>query len=81
MNVSKHGKIIFNKNLIWICWHKMYLKGGFCISELIEYGIFGEGVSYFKQSEARKHCFLAFDWLKYETLPRKYHTLVVNELQ
>ena len=27
-------------------------------------------VSYFNQSEARKGCFLASDWLKYETLPR-----------
>ena len=28
-------------------------------------------VLYFDQSEARKMCFLAFDWLKFETLPRK----------
>ena len=27
-------------------------------------------VSNFNQSEARKHCFLASDWLKFETLPR-----------
>ena len=32
-------------------------------------------VSYFNQSEARKQCFLASDWLKYETLPRKFRTL------
>ena len=32
-------------------------------------------VSYFNQSEARKGCFLASDWLKYETLPRKFRTL------
>ena len=32
-------------------------------------------VSYFNQSEARKHPFLASDWLKYETLPRKFRTL------
>ena len=31
-------------------------------------------VTNFHQSEARKHCFLAFDWLKFETLPRKYRT-------
>ena len=31
-------------------------------------------VSYFNQSEARKHCFLAYDWLKCETLPRKFST-------
>ena len=36
----------------------------------IEHGIFGEGVTNFNQSEARKHCFLASDWLKFETLPR-----------
>ena len=27
-------------------------------------------VSNFNQSEARKHCFLASDWSKFETLPR-----------
>ena len=27
-------------------------------------------VSNFDQSESRKHCFLASDWLKFETLPR-----------
>ena len=32
-------------------------------------------VSYFNQSEARKGCFLASDWSKYETLPRKFRTL------
>ena len=32
-------------------------------------------VSNFDQSEGRKHCFLAFDWLKFVTLPRKYRTL------
>ena len=32
-------------------------------------------VSHFNQSEARKQCFLASDWLKYETLPRKFRTL------
>ena len=32
-------------------------------------------VSYFEQSEARKNRFLASDWSKYETLPRKYRTL------
>ena len=34
-------------------------------------------VSNFNQSEARKHCFLASDWLKFETLPRKFRTLLV----
>ena len=32
-------------------------------------------VSNFNQSEARKHCFLASDWLTFENLPRKYRTL------
>ena len=33
----------------------------------------------FDQSEARKHCFLATDWLKFETLPRKYRTLLPGD--
>ena len=36
-------------------------------------------VSHFNQSEARKQCFLASDWLKYKTLPRKFRTLLANE--
>ena len=32
-------------------------------------------VSNFNQSEARKECFLASDWLKFETLPQKFRTL------
>ena len=32
-------------------------------------------VTNFNQSEARKQCFLASDWLKFETLPRKFRTL------
>ena len=32
-------------------------------------------VSNFNLSESRKQCFLASDWLKFETLPRKYPTL------
>ena len=32
-------------------------------------------VSNFDQSEARKQCFLASDWLKFETLPRQFRTL------
>ena len=35
-------------------------------------------ISNFNQSEAREHCFLASDWLKSETLPRKYRTLYRN---
>ena len=31
-------------------------------------------VSNFNQPKARKHCFLTSDWLKFETLPRKYRT-------
>ena len=41
------------------------LPGGENFSILIEYGNLGEN---FNQSEARKHCFLASDWLKFETL-------------
>ena len=37
--------------------------------------IFCGRVSNFLQSEARKQCFLASDWLKFETLPQKYPTL------
>ena len=33
-------------------------------------------VSNFNQSEARKHCFLASDRLKFEILPRKFRTLL-----
>ena len=36
-------------------------------------------VSNFDQPEARKHCFLATDWLKFETLPRKYRTLLPDD--
>ena len=36
-------------------------------------------VSNFNQSEARKHCFLASDWLTFETLPRKYRTLIISK--
>ena len=36
-------------------------------------------VSNFNQSEARKQCFLASDWLKFETLPRKFRTLFYND--
>ena len=35
-------------------------------------------VSNFNQSEATKHCFLASDWLNFETLPRKYRTLIYS---
>ena len=37
-------------------------------------------VSYFNLSEVRKQCFLASDWLKYETLPRNYRTLSYSML-
>ena len=36
---------------------------------------FRERVSDFNQSEARKNRFLDSDWLKLETLPRKYRSL------
>ena len=35
-------------------------------------------VSNFNQSEAREQCSLASDWLKFETLPRKYRTLLIG---
>ena len=37
-------------------------------------------VSNLNQSEARKQCFLASYWLKFETLPRKFRTLLKMEL-
>ena len=45
----------------------------------VDYSIFGVGsrVSNFNQSEARKHCFLASDWPKFVTLPRKFFTLYI----
>ena len=36
---------------------------------------FWERVSNFNQPEARKYHFLASNWLKFVTLPRKYRTL------
>ena len=47
---------------------------------MLVYGIFGGRVPNFDQPEARKHCFLASDWLKFETLSRKYHTLLPTSL-
>ena len=38
-------------------------------------------VTNFYQSEARKQSFLASDWLKFVTLPRKYRTLNRNDIQ
>ena len=35
-------------------------------------------VSNIDQSEASKRCFLASDWLKFVTLPRKYRTLLLT---
>ena len=37
-------------------------------------------VSNFNQSDARKQCVLASDWLKFVTLPRKCHTLFVEKI-
>ena len=34
-------------------------------------------VTNFNQSDARKYCFLSFDRSKFETLPRKYRTLLL----
>ena len=54
-----------------------YLIFGGIFSILAVNGVryFRGRVSYFDQSEARKHRFLASDWSKYETLLRKYRTL------
>ena len=46
----------------------------------IEYGFFRGRVPNFNQSDTRKQCFLASDWLKFGTLPRKYHTLFHCEM-
>ena len=44
---------------------------------VIEYGIFGEGSQISTKPEARRDsCFFASDWTKFETLPRKYRTLL-----
>ena len=51
------------------------VKFKFKISTLNRVRYFRGRVSNFNQSEARKHCFLAFDWSKFETLPRLYRTL------
>ena len=68
---------------------------GFSFLTDFEFGLMGSGlvvlvgynrvryiwgrVSNFHQSEARKDCFLASDWSKFETLPRKYRTLELHE--
>ena len=66
--------IRFSGMTCWISgWANLFLH------HLEEFGYrvrnFRGRVSYFNQSEARKHPFLASDWLKYETLPRKFRTL------
>ena len=38
--------------------------------------LFFGGVPNLNQSEARKHCFLASDWLKFGTAPQKFRTLI-----
>ena len=63
LRVGDYPKIEFNTD--------SYLNGP-CIGALsvnrVRY--FRGRVSNFNQSEARKHCFLASDWSKFETLPR-----------
>ena len=44
-----------------------------CLSYRVRY--YWGRVLNFDQSESRKHSFLASNWLKFETLPRKYRTL------
>ena len=50
----------------------------FCLSLLHRVRYFRENALNFDQSEARKQCFLASDWLKFETLPGEYRTLKVR---
>ena len=52
-------------SLFYHCLHLLYCNR-------VRY--FRGKVSNFNQSEARKHCFLASDRLKFETLPQKYRT-------
>ena len=49
---------------------------------IVAYGVwyFWGRVTNFNQLEAGKQCFLASDWLKFETLPLKYRTLYLIEL-
>ena len=44
----------------------------YSISNTVKY--LGKGPK-INQSEARKLCFLASDWFKFETLPQRYHTI------
>ena len=42
--------------------------------------VFSGGVSNFNQSEARKHCFLASGWLKFETSPENTALYIEYEI-
>ena len=53
----------------------VYQSLGHYIYSRVKIWYFRGRVSYLKQSEATKHCFLAPDRFKFETLPRKYRNL------
>ena len=60
---------------------------GFHFKSLVNYIYLNNRERYFRgrvsnlyQSKARMHCFLASDWLKFETLPRKYCTPYISYL-
>ena len=63
-------------NILYLCLAKVNLQDGIDFVNRVRN--FRGRVSYFNQSEARKHPFLASDWLKYETLPRKFRTLLLT---
>ena len=63
------------KNLVASCYNRISFNS-------LDYRVrnFRGRVTNFIQSEARTHCFLASDWLKFETLPRKFRTLLGYEI-
>ena len=68
LNFSSSGNKITCIITIILYYHNKY--NGFI--NRVRY--FRRWVANFNQSEARKQCFLASDWLLFETLPRKYRT-------
>ena len=55
----------WTSRLVWIYFYLQFHRVGY----------YWGRVSNFNQAESRKQCFIASDWLKFETLPLKYHTL------
>ena len=77
--------MIINLELHWIFQvvginKKQFILPTFESCQFSRYGYrvryFRGRVSNFNQSETREQCFLDSDWLKFETLPRKYRTLL-----